>query len=100
METAIFNRLLQEFAYLENEGITVTVEGKKHKLYFALALIIGDNLGVNGILGFTESFKANYFCRLCKTSKEQSQQLCISISDLQRTKENYDRDVIESVRCF
>lgn len=93
---AIFNILLQELAYLENEGITVVVGGKKHQLYFVLALIVGDNLAVNGILGFTESFKANYFCRLCKASKEQCQNLCTSVSDFQRIKENYDRDVIAS----
>lgn len=35
------------------------------RVYFPLLLIAGDNLGLNSLLGFSESFSADYFCRLC-----------------------------------
>lgn len=43
-----------------------------------MVLIPGDNLGLNSILGFVESFKGTYFCRisqesaLTSTAKEDS----------------------------
>ncbi|CAD6224367.1 GSCOCG00011772001-RA-CDS, partial [Cotesia congregata] len=36
------------------------------KVYFVLDLIQGDNLGWHGLLGFTESFVATHYCRICK----------------------------------
>lgn len=48
-------------------------KGKKVKIYFALGLLLGDNLGLNGMLGFVESFNAYHSCRLCTTSKYQWQ---------------------------
>ncbi|KYQ48388.1 hypothetical protein ALC60_12569 [Trachymyrmex zeteki] len=59
----------------------------------ALTLILGDNLGVNSILGFSDSFSSRFFCRFCRTTKEQCQALCKSEPLLRRTKSNYDLDI-------
>lgn len=36
-------------------------------MYF---VILGDNLGLNGVLGFVESFSAHHPCRLGKISND------------------------------
>ncbi|KYQ53376.1 hypothetical protein ALC60_07489 [Trachymyrmex zeteki] len=36
------------------------------QIVHSIALIIGDNLGLNSILGFTTSFNSNFFCRFLK----------------------------------
>lgn len=40
-----------------------------------LACISYDNLGANSLLGFTESFNANNFCRFCLTKTNDMQSL-------------------------
>jgi len=67
----IFKDLISELNYLENTGIFVTVNNKVHHIFFSLGLIIGDNLGLHSILGFTESFVSRYPCRFCKTIKNE-----------------------------
>ncbi|XP_031341312.1 uncharacterized protein LOC116169372 isoform X1 [Photinus pyralis] len=66
---AIFNCLLEDLKSLESNGIIVN----NLRLYFNVILLVGDNLGVNSVLGFVESFSANYFCRFCITSKTVTQ---------------------------
>lgn len=34
-------------------------------VHFVLGMVIGDNLGLNSILGFAKGFKYNIFCRFC-----------------------------------
>lgn len=82
---AIFKKLLEELKLLETNGITIHVDGKDFKLYFAVALILGDNLGLNGILGFKESFAGDYYCRICTADRQQCQKLCKSDPELKRT---------------
>jgi len=81
---------------LENDGITIeSSEGEKH-IYFVLALITGDNLGLNGILGMVESFSANYFCRFCKMNKTDTQNVnteCVEECALLRDPVNYKKDL-------
>lgn len=65
---AVFGHLIQELNHLDTEGIFVN-QNKIKKIFFKVVVILGDNLGVHGILGFTESFSANYPCRFCKLTK-------------------------------
>lgn len=37
-----------------------------------MILILGDNLGLNTLLGFSESFSSNYYCRICRCDKKQA----------------------------
>lgn len=90
-----YSTLIQELNDLSRNGIEIFVEGCKIKLYFQLALVIGDNLALNEVLGFSESFNSTYFCRLCRAnSKECSQGIFINPDDL-RTIENYQKDLEE-----
>lgn len=78
---AIFNCLLEDLKNLESNGIVIN----NVKLYFNVILLVGDNLGVNSVLGFVESFSAHHFCRLCTTSKVLTQQQTkLDISSIRR----------------
>ena len=50
---------------------------------------MGDNLGLNGILGFVESFKSHYICRICKATSEETWDLVAEDESKLRTKINY-----------
>ena len=69
----IFQIFIEELNYLETECIDIETEKGKQKIYFALGLLLGDNLGLKSILGFIESFNATYYCRFCKNSKTEIQ---------------------------
>lgn len=86
--------IVNEIKQLENVGIKIG----DHFVKGGLARIISDNLGANGVLGFTESFNS-YFCRLCEVSKEESQQLMRERLEKMRTKESY-QNCIESAAAF
>lgn len=91
---ATFNILIQELKFLQTEGITVDLPGGiTQKLFFVMGLIIGDNLGVNEILGLTSSFSANYCCRFCKVHKQLLQTQPVENVEFLRTKENYALDL-------
>ncbi|CAG9763652.1 unnamed protein product [Ceutorhynchus assimilis] len=92
---AVLKILLDELSFLESNGIQICTGTKTEKIYFALALVLGDNLGMNSILGFNESFVANYFCRICKMSKDDTFFSCSQDSLLLRNSLNYEHDLVE-----
>jgi len=63
----IFYKVIDELRLLQQQGIEINYNGQTSRFYFSLELILGDNLGLHSILGFSESFHANYFCRFCLT---------------------------------
>lgn len=64
---SIFYKAVDELRLLQQQGIEICHDGQTSRVYFSLELILGDNLGLHSILGFSESFHANYFCRFCLT---------------------------------
>lgn len=78
---------------MEIEGITIhTSSGKVVYVYFTLLLILGDNSGLNSILGFEQNFQSNYFCRFCKTNKTESKHQITEIKENVCNIENYNND--------
>lgn len=61
----IFHKVITELKYLESVGIMINIEGKEVRIYFQVALILGDNLGLHTLFGYSESFRANHPCRFC-----------------------------------
>lgn len=61
----MFTALIKELVSLQEEGITICIKGVEIKIYFTLGLVLGDNLGLNSILGFVEIFSPNFYCRVC-----------------------------------
>lgn len=89
-----FYDLIQELVYLEKEGIVInTPENGSVKVYFLLGMILGDNLGLNTILGYSRSFSSNYYCRICKAHKYVMQKQLKQDDTLLRNYANYSEDI-------
>lgn len=80
-----------ELNSLEKEGILIQ-HPKYHTVKIVPAVIIGDNLGLNSILGFNESFSSTFYCRFCKNKSEMRYMLTEWQCYL-RNIENYTEDV-------
>lgn len=88
----VFAPVIKELNHLDSEGISV-VHSKFERIKFRVVLILGDNLGLNGILGFVECFTANFHCRFCKKNKhEMHEQVKEDVAAL-RNEFNYQEDV-------
>lgn len=85
--------LIDVFNDLAINGIIIEVEGKQEKVYFEVSLILGDNLGVNGVLGLTKSFKSSFFCRNCTRSSTQTKEDICEFETSYRNKENYEKSL-------
>ena len=64
-DEVLFGPLIKELNYLLTNGIEMDFRQFK-RIKLIVALISRDSLGLNGILGFTESFRCHHFCRLCR----------------------------------
>lgn len=67
--TVVFSKAIEELNHLEMNGIEIDLPEGKKKIYFQLALILGDNLGLHYLFGLVENFNANFFCRFCYTMR-------------------------------
>lgn len=54
---------------------------------------MGDNLGLNQMLGFLSSFNGTYCCRICLADREQARELFEKDPKLLRNRSNYNKDV-------
>lgn len=91
----VFDIYLDEMSELENKGFMLTVDEVRYTVCVVLVQVIGDNLGLNSMLGYVESFTANYPCRLCKLPRDKFGETLFEQECLLRTRESYDRDVLE-----
>lgn len=90
----IFKPVIEILNDLYSTGINVNYK-KIRTVKFIVTLILGDNLGLNGILSFSEGFNHNYYCRFCKAKKKVMQkQLIEDVSSL-RNYDNYCADVLK-----
>lgn len=89
----IFNPVIDEFNYLMTNGVDINIPQFKGKLYFELGLILGDNLGIHSITGFTESFSSNLCCRICTVAKADMKIQCYENKNLLRHYEQYLLDL-------
>jgi len=90
---AVFSPLIEELNYLKNTGIYIETPDFKGVMYFELALLLGDNLGLHSITGFTESFSSNYPCRICKVRKENLKDMCYEERSIFRNSVDYEKDL-------
>lgn len=63
---AILDRFVEDVKLLETQGISI---GSNVFLKGFIVQVSFDNLGGNTIFGFTKSFNATYYCRICSCSK-------------------------------
>lgn len=85
--------LLKHCIYLEKEGIELFIDGKYVRVYFLLGSILGDNLGIHEILGFSTSFMANYNCIICTSHRDNSSKMCSENPELYRNFSQYQLDI-------
>ncbi|XP_036329577.1 uncharacterized protein LOC118741715 [Rhagoletis pomonella] len=82
----IFDPVISELISLESNGITF----QDRTIYFVLSVCVGDNKGINSMLGFTESFSSNYWCRFCTLKKDILQKSLTESPSYLRDKRNYE----------
>lgn len=85
--------LIDVIKTLETDGIEIKSGNSTMKVYFILGQILGDNLGLNQVLGYTTSFNSEFFCRLCKRTKIQTQTDITEQTEFLRNEQNYNNDV-------
>jgi len=90
-----FFKLIEQLNDLESNGLQLKLPGRNEKIYFSLGLIVGDNLGVNSVLGFSRSFSATFFCRFCHSNKINTNILATEVVDSLRNKRNYEEDIVK-----
>lgn len=90
---AIFSPIIAEINDLYNEGIDFLLDDYQGKVYFQMGLLVGDNLGLNSVSGFVESFSANRCCRTCRIEKCDLKKDLIERPDILRNVFNYENDL-------
>lgn len=92
---SVFRSLIDELNFLSREGIcTVTPDGFDGVVKFELGAILGENLGLHSILGFVESFRANYACKICRSPKELLSKQTVEDDMLLRDIDNNESDLV------
>lgn len=96
--SACLNTLIEEIKFLEKDGLLLsntntTTGAGQVRVHFILSTVVGDNLGLNSLLGFTKSFKSSYPCRICKCSQAEIVSSCKELSTKLRDEVNYNEDL-------
>ncbi|XP_043473588.1 uncharacterized protein LOC122505810 isoform X1 [Leptopilina heterotoma] len=89
----IFKIIVEELNFLAREGILINTASGIQRVYFLLGLILGDNKGLNEVLGFSGSFSANYFCRFCTRHKSNCAKDISEQCNFLRNPVDYERDI-------
>ena len=85
----VLERLKEEIIYLQEHGVTIN----EKCIYLKFVGFLGDNLGLQQILGFTESFVSNYWCRICKMHRNDARESTKENIELLRNSFNYEEDL-------
>ena len=74
----ILKNLISDLNELHSAGFLFSFKQRTINLKVSVFQFTGDNLGLNKLLGFMESFSSNYCCRICKQNKTERQ---VSVKD-------------------
>lgn len=62
----VFKKVIDEMNFLHDVGVPVQLSPHRTvTVKFSTACLLGDNLALNQICGFVESFRSPYCCRIC-----------------------------------
>lgn len=86
----ILKPLIDDLEQLSTEGFTVSVCGKEHKVYAALATVSADNLSSHMIGGFRMCFNSGRICRYCMATHSEIHQKFQEDSFVLRTTEVHE----------
>jgi len=91
--SAVLTTLRDELLVLERGFEIVLEDGSRRRVCCVLANIVGDNLGLHALLGYTESFRHDNACDLCTSSIEDMQTIFTERGFQCRTVESYNKQV-------
>jgi len=94
---AVLRPLLIELQLLEQRGIFLDMPDGKKCYRVIVSVITGDNLFLNGILGFVESFTASYPCRHCHIHRSQFQDMMVEEETSLRSRQSYDMALLSQM---
>lgn len=88
--------IIEDFKSLDINGLKINCHDYCGIVKPKLFQVIGDNLGVHTMLGFSGSFSANFYCRFCKVHRIRAQTLLQEDEKLLRNKINYADDLAQN----
>ena len=89
----VFATTREDLNILSEKGIKINIDGQVQTIYFDCGLVLGDNLGLNTICGFSKSFSAHRYCRVCSATQDQCQSMTIEYPSLVRIVQSYELDI-------
>ncbi|XP_065644960.1 uncharacterized protein LOC136075509 [Hydra vulgaris] len=98
-DIAIYGPILEKFVSEIKELSTLGLNGifpvlGNHTIYASLCQVTCDNLALNSLFGFIESFSASYFCTICYATKDDIQtKFEEELFELKRTVDSYKTDL-------
>lgn len=88
----VLRPLLKDICTLEYDGVFIESIGRAVR--GTVMCVVSDNLAAHSFAGFTKSFRATHFCRICYATKDQIQTFVVSDGEFSlRTKASHDVDV-------
>jgi hypothetical protein len=85
--------LVTDIKELESRGLHISTDVFEGDVHVGIAQVTGDNLGLNGICGFIESFVGHHCCRTCKMHLVEMRRALTANSDMLRDHDNYTEDL-------
>jgi hypothetical protein len=89
----ILRPLVAELRKLQSDGLALNFDGTTALVKVVVSGVVGDNLFLNGILGFVECFTAAHPCRHCMLPRTEFQTSFTEKSESLRTIEQYEEAV-------
>ncbi|XP_064465405.1 uncharacterized protein LOC135376891 [Ornithodoros turicata] len=81
----VLDTVIKETISIHESGLEISCGGQKKTLKVCLLGIVGDNLSLNRIGGFSSSFGSGHFCRFCVTDSKDINQVTTERNCLIRT---------------
>lgn len=94
---SILKPLVQDLKILETEGISVVYKDRKKSLEGTLVQSSFDNLGGNELFGYVKCFNANYYCRICFSTKKMCKETAMEVATNLRSIQHY-MDQVKKIR--
>lgn len=87
--SAVLEPIVRELLRLESGLDIATEDGSTRHVICILGNVVADNLGLHGILGYTESFSHSYACDFCYGTTEEIQSKYREIDFALRNRKDY-----------
>lgn len=94
----VFHKTVDELNNFSSQGLSLQIDEENIVVYIQCVGILGNNLGLNQIFGFSESFTAEFFCRRCRLNNYSCKCKPFECLEALRTKANYEKD-LENSEC-